>query len=195
MRLKKPALFVAAALCLPIFVIQVMTYLSPFRSVGFTRETWHATDPVAHHGNWGAVDDGQGLYLFVEHEQSTLPPDALDSLPLERASFSAAGSPPQFTVGDSTFQKDWTFLRTGYQYSTVDITYRRGQYHLVRIHPLFVLIATGLVVGVGIRGALSSYRRRRRTRAGCCANCGYDLRSGHDVCPECGSVSATRSQA
>lgn len=34
-------------------------------------------------------------------------------------------------------------------------------------------------------------RRRRKLDAHHCASCGYDLRSGHEVCPECGSPVVT----
>lgn len=40
-------------------------------------------------------------------------------------------------------------------------------------------------------GTLFLVRRRRKLGAHHCANCGYDLRSGHDVCPECGSPVVT----
>jgi hypothetical protein len=33
--------------------------------------------------------------------------------------------------------------------------------------------------------------RTRRPRRGFCAACGYDLRTGHTTCPECGSVVAS----
>jgi hypothetical protein len=42
-----------------------------------------------------------------------------------------------------------------------------------------LLLPTGLWAGVG-------WRQRRRTAAGHCANCGYDLRATPEKCPECG---------
>jgi hypothetical protein len=42
-----------------------------------------------------------------------------------------------------------------------------------------LLLPMGLWAGIG-------WRRRRRVKAGHCANCGYDLRATPEKCPECG---------
>ncbi|HEV2295397.1 MAG TPA: hypothetical protein VGR35_16220 [Tepidisphaeraceae bacterium] len=49
-----------------------------------------------------------------------------------------------------------------------------------------VLALPGLRVMARMAGA------RRRRDSGCCVNCGYDLRGGHERCPECGADAITR---
>ncbi len=94
-----------------------------------------------------------------------------------------AGSTPGFTrppgwhSGETltSFSSNWWFSGT-----------KLGSFR-VRAAPLWVLVAPTVV----LTGA--AWRRdaiaRRRAMAGCCAECGYDLRGLREgaVCPECGT--------
>ena len=56
------------------------------------------------------------------------------------------------------------------------------------LHPwgVYLLVAGPPVVILGWRDR----RRRRRADAGCCPECGYDLRASDGRCPECGRLFA-----
>lgn len=58
---------------------------------------------------------------------------------------------------------------------------KRANYFRLVVPYWSVLLATG------IAPILWVFNRRRRTGAGCCVICGYDLRATPDRCPECGT--------
>jgi hypothetical protein len=52
-------------------------------------------------------------------------------------------------------------------------------------HWALILVLTA----AGLWGLFSpAYRRRMRLARGLCGQCGYDLRAGHERCPECGTA-------
>ncbi len=60
-----------------------------------------------------------------------------------------------------------------------------GRTTVVVLPAWFLLLLTGLYPIVWIRNLLIALRQ---PNAGCCSNCGYDLRATPDRCPECGAV-------
>jgi hypothetical protein len=58
-----------------------------------------------------------------------------------------------------------------------------GSFSFLSVPFWFLLLLALLAPGLWL---VSRVRRRLRPKAGRCARCGYDLRAGHDRCPECG---------
>jgi hypothetical protein len=58
-----------------------------------------------------------------------------------------------------------------------------------------VAVLAGVFPLLSIKVAIRWLRSRRHARAGCCRNCGYDLRATPDRCPECGTVPASCGDA
>jgi hypothetical protein len=52
--------------------------------------------------------------------------------------------------------------------------------------PYGLLVALGLVIPLGRTIGWGRRRAARRIAAGCCPDCGYDLRASPERCPECG---------
>jgi hypothetical protein len=58
----------------------------------------------------------------------------------------------------------------------------------VRFSYWLIFLLTALSPTIWIRRRIRVVRRRRRIERGCCASCGYDIRTTPNRCPECGAV-------
>lgn len=58
----------------------------------------------------------------------------------------------------------------------------------IRIDLWLPTALAGMLSGLSLAAWRRAGRFRRRSRAGLCASCGYDLRGSPDRCPECGTV-------
>jgi hypothetical protein len=119
---------------------------------------------------WAAHRSVYGYGVWLREGQIVLPQGAPGEGVICDASYDAAvqrGYPGMITNGDPR----WVMVR-GWE-----IKSRFA-------HP--IALAAMLPVAWCVARQFSFLRRRRRSRDGCCVECGYDLRGSSACCPECG---------
>ena len=97
--------------------------------------------------------------------------------------------PPFPASADPALHRRWAVGSWG-------LTVDRDASDVVRI---LVVPYWALVLGLGVAPVIRfglwyrrTSRRRERLLAGCCVQCGYDLRASRERCPECGMVAVGR---
>jgi hypothetical protein len=144
------------------------------------------------------ISDGASFTLgLVSADQALL------AFPVEQQSVSGAGLRmfPSISTRESIWQQIGLVSRT----ITLPLEWRPlgstraylAQYNAwgygIRLPYPVAQFLSALIVGVAAVVLLRRLRRwmlrRSRRMSGCCEECGYDLRAGHEKCPECGAVS------
>ena len=177
--MRRALLYVAGVMCLAVAVLQAVTFVGGY-SWGFTHEVWQKTPVEARHANTGAIMDQGRVFLFLEREQHPVPAGAWK----DSSEWQAVSAPPQFEVSSYRQEHRWIVLNTGYRLITRQPGARyAGQYHLIVVSPLVLLPVCVFCMFFVMRTAV----RRTHVDAKHCVKCGYDLRGGHERCPECGT--------
>jgi len=99
-------------------------------------------------------------------------------------------APPRASGSDATAVRAdsaWKFAGCEWEYRSVVRPQYRVSATAISI-PWWMLMVVSLPGAAGLAHLV--YRRRHlRRNPTLCRTCGYDLRAGHDRCPECGGVS------
>jgi hypothetical protein len=64
---------------------------------------------------------------------------------------------------------------------------------IVEVHYVFLLLMASVLALPATVVVVRRKRAARRRAGNQCESCGYDLRAGHDKCPECGAVSHVKA--
>lgn len=171
------------------FVLGVATVVLWVRSALVAGELNHTTlDSGDRHATTIGVQWINGhLCLFRQQDDVTFGP----SVP-----FIAAG---WHLVHIGSFQRfpPVRWWSTGYSHDRSPVGLTAFDYgrvtplNLIEEHWMFYAAFWEIVILTMVMPAIAiwySVRRRRRRKLGCCVECGYDLRSTPDRCPECGTV-------
>jgi len=133
----------------------------------WVRSYWHS-DPIEHYysfsaDSWQTEWNSGGVTVSISEQLELGAP---------------TGSPIEWRfAGFHRTRMNWAFA-TSFTVTRTDS---------VTVPHWFWLALAGIAPTVWLRAAI---RRRRRTHAGLCRSCGYDLRATPDRCPECGRRAA-----
>jgi hypothetical protein len=170
----------AIVLCVVSFVMPV-GFFSVHDFYYIRKPAWIGNGPVVH-SERGVVIIGSVLYGYHWAEGDPyVPPNRLRDRPsISVWEWNSDYKPLPSTLGFSCSDEYWQ--SRGFS----DV----AQFSL----PLPLLGVIWLIVFAECRSLVRRRRGQRLSSAGCCLNCGYDLRASRERCPECGTPVGERCQ-